>query len=88
MLGFCSHPHPASVYAPVIKRLRNEAQAAGRFLPVIVSLCGTDGDPQRLSAQRAALEGSGALVFESNEAAALAAASLVSDTSTREGSHG
>jgi FdrA protein len=49
-------------------------------LPVIVSLCGTESDPQRLSAQRAALEEAGALVFESNEAAAFAAASLVIDT--------
>lgn len=80
VLGFCSHPNPASVYAPVIKQLRDEAQAAGRVLPVIVSLCGTEGDPQRLSAQRAALEAAGALVFESNEAAAFAAASLVIDT--------
>ncbi|MGH2495232.1 MAG: acyl-CoA synthetase FdrA [Ktedonobacteraceae bacterium] len=82
VLGFCSHPDPASVYAPVIKRLRNEAQAAGRSLPVIVSLCGTEEDPQRLSAQRAKLEASGALVFESNKAAALAAASLVNQTSS------
>ncbi len=91
VLGFCSHPDPASVYAPVIKRLRNEAQAAGRALPVIVSLCGTEGDSQHLSAQRAALEAAGALVFESNEVAALAAAALVDDTSgilrTKEGSH-
>jgi FdrA protein len=90
VLGFCSHPDPASVYAPVIKRLQNEAQAAGRALPVIVSLCGTEGDPQRLSEQRAALEGSGALVFN-NELAALVAAALVDDTSgisqTKEGSH-
>ncbi|MGH2481573.1 MAG: hypothetical protein ACRDHW_18120, partial [Ktedonobacteraceae bacterium] len=82
VLGFCSHPDPASVYTPVIKQLRNEAQAAGRSLPVIVSLCGTEEDPQRLSAQRAKLEASGALVFESNEAAALAAASLVNQTSS------
>ena len=80
VLGFCSHPDPASVYAPVIQRLRDEAQVAGRWLPVIVSLCGTEGDPQRLSAQRAALEAAGALVFESNEAAAFAAASLAIDT--------
>jgi len=79
VLGFCSHPDPAPVYAPVIQRLRDEAQAAGRCLPVIISLCGTEGDPQRLSAQRAALEAAGALVFESNEAAAFAAASLVID---------
>lgn len=91
VLGFCSHPHPASVYAPVIQRLRDEAQAAGRWLPVVVSLCGTEGDPQRLSAQRAALEAAGALVFESNEAAAFAAASLVIDrgdlSQAKEGSH-
>ena len=91
VLGFCSHPDPASVYAPVIKQLRNEAQAAGRSLPVIVSLCGTEGDPQRLSLQRTRLEATGALVFESNEAAALAAASLVHQASdisqTKERSH-
>lgn len=46
---------------------------------MIVSLCGTEGDPQRLSLQRTALEAAGALVFESNVAAALAAASLVND---------
>ena len=80
VLGFCSHLNPASVYAPLIQRLRDEAQAAGRSLPVIVSLCGTEGDPQRLSAQRAALEAAGALVLESNEAAAFAAASLVRGT--------
>ena len=91
VLGFCSHPDPASVYAPVIQRLRDEAQAVGRCLPVIVSLCGTEGDPQRLSKQRAALEAAGALVFESNEAATFAAASLVIDTGdsspATEGSH-
>ncbi len=81
VLGFCSHPDPASVYAPIILRLRDEAKAAGRVLPVIISLCGTEGDPQRLSRQRAALEAAGALVFESNEAAVFAAASLVIDTS-------
>jgi len=79
VLGFCSHPNPAAVYAPVITRLRNEAVAAGRSLPVIISLCGTEGDPQHLSSQRAVLEAAGAFVFESNEVAVLAAASLVSD---------
>ncbi len=48
-------------------------------LPVIISLCGTEGDPQRLSMQRTALEAAGALVYESNEVAARAAALLVSD---------
>ena len=79
VLGFCSHPNPAAIYAPAIAQARARAIAAGRYLPVIVSLCGTEGDPQRLSMQRATLEDAGALVYESNVAAALAAALLVSE---------
>jgi len=79
VLGFCTHANPAAVYAPAIVQARARAAAAGRTLPVIISLCGTEGDPQRLSMQRKALEAAGALVFESNVAAALAATSLVSD---------
>lgn len=77
VLGFCAQENPAAVYAPAIATARAKAETAGRMLPVIVTLCGTEGDPQRLSAQRAALEAVGALVFESNVAAVLAAASLV-----------
>jgi hypothetical protein len=83
VLGFCAHANPAPVYAPAIVQARTMAAAAGRSLPVIVSLCGTEGDPQRLSMQRKALEAAGALVFESNAAATLAAASLVSDFDIR-----
>lgn len=77
VLGFCAQQNPAAVYAPAIVQVRENARAAGRSLPVIISLCGTEGDPQRLSIQRTALEAAGALVYESNEAAARAAAALV-----------
>ena len=77
VLGFCAHPNPASVHAPAISQARATAAAAGRSLPVIISLCGAAGDPQRLSMQRKALEAAGALVYESNVAAARAAASFV-----------
>ncbi len=79
LLGFCTHQNPASVYSPAIILAREQAKAAGRSLPIIISLCGTEGDPQRLSMQRAALEAAGAIVFESNEIAARAAAFLLSD---------
>jgi FdrA protein len=82
VLGFCAQQNPAAAYASAISQARARAAAAGRSLPVIVSLCGTEGDPQRLSLQRRALEAAGALVFESNVAAALAAAALVSDASS------
>jgi FdrA protein len=77
VLGFCAHPNPAAAHVPAISQVRATAAAAGRSLPVIISLCGTEGDPQRLSMQRKALEAAGALVYESNVAATLAAASFV-----------
>jgi FdrA protein len=79
VLGFCAQQNPASVYAPAISLAREKARAAGRSLQVIISLCGTEGDPQRLSMQRTALVAAGALVYESNEVAACAAASIMSD---------
>jgi FdrA protein len=80
MLGFCAHPNPAAVYVPAITQARAKGAAAGRAVPVIVSLCGTEADPQRLSTQRAMLEAAGAFVYESNVAAALAAALFVSES--------
>ena len=77
VLGFCAHPNPAAAHVPAISQARATAAAAGRSLPVIISLCGAAGDPQRLSMQRKALEAAGALVYESNVAAARAAASFV-----------
>ncbi|HXZ05340.1 MAG TPA: hypothetical protein VEH81_10925, partial [Ktedonobacteraceae bacterium] len=79
VLGFCALQNPASVFSPAIIQAREKAKVAGRSLPVIISLCGTEGDPQRLSLQRTALEAAGAMVFESNEVAASAAALLASD---------
>ena len=82
VLGFCAQQHPAAAYAPAIAQVREKAKATGRSLQVIISLCGTEGDPQRLSMQRTALEAAGAMVYESNEIAARAAASIVSDASS------
>ncbi len=79
VLGFCAQQNPAAAYAPAIAQTREKAKTTGLSLPVIISLCGTEGDPQRLSMQRTALEAAGALVYESNEVAARAAASIVSD---------
>ena len=80
VLGFCAQQNPASVYSPAIVQAREKSKVAGRSLPVIISLCGTEGDPQRLSLQRTALEAAGAMVYESNEIAARATALLVNDT--------
>ena len=70
VLGYCAHSDPASVYAPAIRAALDAARQAGRQLHCIISLCGTEGDPQRLSQQSSQLRGVGAEVYTSNAEAA------------------
>jgi len=70
VLGYCAHPDPASVYAPAIRVAREQAASVGRRLTIVISLCGTEGDPQKLSFQAAQLHAAGAEVFTSNAEAA------------------
>ncbi|MEA2199357.1 MAG: FdrA protein [Solirubrobacteraceae bacterium] len=58
VLGYGAHPDPAAEFAPAIAR----ACAEREELTVIVSLCGTAGDPQGLERQRARLLDAGAVV--------------------------
>lgn len=76
VLGHGADPDPASTLAPAINAARESAHARG--LAVVVSLCGTEADPQRWTAQADALAGAGAEVFASNAAAAARACSLIS----------
>ncbi len=71
VLGHGAHPDPASELAPVIAA----ATAAGAA--VVVSLCGTRGDPQGRDRQAELLHEAGASVWLSNAAAAEHAISLV-----------
>lgn len=77
VLGFGAHPDPAGLLAPVLRDIRQGTEADGRTLPIVVSLCGTEGDPQQLSRQANALREAGALVYTSNAAAARAAGAIV-----------
>ncbi len=77
VLGYCSHPDPASVYAPAIRDARAQAASAKHPLSFVISLCGTEGDPQRLSTQAAQLREAGAEVFTSNVEAALRCVDLL-----------
>ncbi|MDQ3464056.1 MAG: hypothetical protein M3500_04990, partial [Actinomycetota bacterium] len=61
---------------PAIDAVRRAAAADGRELAVIVSLCGTEADPQSWSAQAARLGEAGAEVYLSNAAAARRAVAL------------
>ncbi len=68
VLGYGSHPDPASELAPAIEEARERAQAAGRHLEFVAIVVGTDEDPQDMAAQIQRLEAAGVRVFTSNEA--------------------
>ncbi|QVQ54767.1 FdrA family protein [Spiractinospora alimapuensis] len=72
VLGHGAHPDPASGVAAVVR----DGRALGSTTPVIVSLCGTQDDPQDLTRQAETLQAAGAEVYVSNAAAARRAARL------------
>lgn len=76
VLGYGAHPDPAGEILPAIQQAQQRAQAAGRYLAVVASVCGTDRDPQPRSAQIEALHSSGVIVMPSNAQAARLAARI------------
>ena len=74
VLGYGAHADPAGEVLPAIRRARAVAGAAGRYLAVVASVCGTEQDPQRRSAQVTALADAGVIVMPSNAQAARLAA--------------
>jgi len=77
VLGRAAHPDPAGPLAAAVRDARAAAAADGRALAVVGSVVGTDGDPQGLGGQVAALEAAGVEVLPSNAQAARFAALLV-----------
>jgi FdrA protein len=69
VLGHGSDPDPAGALAPVITDRLARLHAEGQDLAVVASVCGTESDPQSLSAQTHTLEGAGVAVLPSNVAA-------------------
>lgn len=70
VLGYGANANPAAELAPIVERVVSAGAA------VVVSLCGTSGDPQGRDAQASALSDAGASVYLSNAAAAIEAARL------------
>jgi FdrA protein len=74
VLGRGAHPDPSADLAPAIRAARTATRSErGRALPIVVSLCGTSGDPQGLEDQAHAFVDAGAAVYLSNAEAARAA---------------
>ena len=69
VLGYGSHPDPASELAPAIAKARSQVKKAGRHLEVVAVVVGTDEDPQGIDEQILQLKAAGATVETSNDAA-------------------
>jgi FdrA protein len=67
VIGYGSHPNPASELAPAIADARALAKKNGRYLLVAAVVTGTDEDPQNLNEQIQLLKNAGAWVSTSNE---------------------
>jgi succinyl-CoA synthetase alpha subunit len=70
VLGYGAHPDPAAELGPAIQQAHQIAGEAQRNLLVVTSVTGTEQDPQGLSRQVEALKAAGAIVCDSNAAAA------------------
>lgn len=67
VIGYGSHPDPASELAPAIAKAKALAEKAGRNLEVVAVATGTDEDPQNLDNQIKQLKAVGVWVDTSNE---------------------
>jgi FdrA protein len=79
VLGYGAHPHPASELGPAIAEAQDAARREGRSLCIVASVTGTEEDPQCLSRVGRSLEQAGAIICESNAAAARLTGMLVAD---------
>ena len=66
ILGYNASPDPAGDLAEAIASAKSYASKDGRYLSVVVSICGTEGDPQGLENQEKTLREAGVIVFPSN----------------------
>jgi len=67
VIGYGSHPDPASELAPAIADAKARAKKAGRHLEVVCVVTGTDEDPQNFDNQVEQLKKAGAFVDASND---------------------
>ncbi len=74
VIGYGAHPDPAGELGPAIRKAK---ELAGGELIVVASVTGTEQDPQRLSSQVTALQSAGAILCDSNAAAARLCAGIV-----------
>ncbi|MDD5014190.1 MAG: FdrA family protein, partial [Atribacterota bacterium] len=78
LLGYGAHIDPVGVIEDTLKSLKDIADKDGRHLSVVVSVCGTDKDPQNLHVQIEKLKKIGCIIMPSNAQAAFLSGLIVS----------
>ena len=73
VLGYGAHPDPGGILAKMISDAKRVFEQRGEYLSFVLSLCGTEEDPQNYNEQKMKLEKSGAVVTGSTARAALLA---------------
>jgi len=86
VLGYGAEPDPAHALAPALRAASRRMSERGADLSMVVSLCGTEADPQRWSCQAKLLADAGAQVFASNAQAARQAIRLARGSAPAESS--
>lgn len=66
VIGFGSHENPAKDLSDAIRQAKTIANDGGRYVSVVASVCGTEGDPQNRTASMKQLSDAGAVVLPSN----------------------
>lgn len=74
VLGYGSDEDPGGALAPTIKEAKEIAEKDGRYLPVVISICGTPQDPQDLESQIEKFRDAGAIIMPTNAQAVRMAA--------------
>jgi len=76
VLGYGANPDPAAVMVPAIGKAAAIAAKKRRRIVFVGFVCGTDGDPQGLERQEAALREAGVVLADSNAQAVRIAADI------------
>ena len=85
VIGHGSHDDPAGALVPAVEAMRAAARRRGGYLPVIVSITGTDADPQNFALQKTKLEAAGCVVMPSNRQACALATRILQTVEARHG---
>jgi succinyl-CoA synthetase alpha subunit len=80
VLGYGSHENMAAALLPAIEKLKAGAEAQGRKLFFVTTVCGTKGDPQGYDGQVRLMEEAGVIVADSNKRAVQAALACIGFT--------